>query len=790
MTAGKLDKENKLEKDEYYKFNFQEVLHLDNDRRVESGREIQNKFVYIFRSVPDKGEKVYKLFAIRTGSKKEGYYFTVEDPNKPKDDLILEKNFIEGKSSTEIGSLFCPVFINGKNVALFVCISQIKLSKNRLKQILKSPEMRCFPIEFSKIVGKEYTHFRGSIFVNEVNGKTEFTVTTFDYIDYAIKLNQKYQRTLNHYEELRHDVKLESNFKEKDRPESKAELKMSEDNYLKTRRMMKFTAGIIMQQIAGKDKNGKVSYDEKLKKSLKDNGEELFSFLRAEQQKQKKAAATARLALEGLINIADPGKNPYFEEVCKDYITEDTSIKIEYLQMLEEAWGDIIERVPSQFEIGRKFVSNLIGTQDPIVGKNGAFDSQNAELVHKISDGTVKVLAALIQSIVTEEKTEKIISHCKSMFLNRFGLEIIEIEEDFSQLRKGSPAQKVYFKAFIKSDLKRVKSFAIADASNSRWNEIVKKTPEIAKNIGFCLDIVSFGLSLRKLYDEKSTQSFLDVSKNSMVLLAFFADRFTEAGKKAALKGSVSFAARANFAASIYDTVVNGMEMAKQAGERDADAAFCKGVETAGSACLAVAGFLTVIGAASSATVLGAPIGLIFLTAGVGLSIAGSVGFGLTDDEPIEIFFQESPWGTKGFNLSPSYNKLVDEINYILPRLYSVNVKSEITKGNLILKIYPKITKKHSRITLSDMRLGRNPCSPDSVVLSDSDPKNCTVINDKQNGLCVTYTIPSQGETNFKAKLQMDVLGDSTLVLPEKGKHIKISAVDYSKIHMPELNTL
>jgi hypothetical protein len=440
--------------------------------------------------------------------------------------------------------------------------------------------------------------------------------------------------------------------------------------------------------------------------------------------------------------------------------------------------------------MGRKFVSKLLETEDPIIGKKGSFNVEHAELVHKITDETIKLIDALINSIVTKEKAENIVSRCKSMFLNRIGLEIVEIEEDFSHFKTGSAAQKIYFKAFIKSDLKKVKSFAIADAGKSRWNEIVKEAPEIADRIGLVLDILSFVISIKKIYKERNIKNFLNVSKDSLVLLAFFADKFTKTGKKLALKGAATFAKRANFAASIFDAVVNSMEIIEQAEEGDSNPAFCKGIETAGSACLAIAGFLTMIGAASSATVLGAPIGVFFLAAGVGLTIIGAVGVALTDDEPIEIFLKESPWGSKGFNLSPSYNKLVDEINYILPRLYSVNIKSEISKGNLILRIYPKFTKEHSKITLSDMKFESNPCNPGSIALSDSNPKNCNVSQDKNNGLCITYTMPSNDATRFNAKLQMDVTGDGTFILPDKGKYIDISAVDYSKIELPELKSL
>ncbi|MBD3344453.1 MAG: hypothetical protein GF401_05270 [Chitinivibrionales bacterium] len=177
-------------------------------------------------------------------------------------------------------------------------------------------------------------------------------------------------------------------------------------------------------------------------------------------------------------------------------------------------------------------------------------------------------------------------------------------------------------------------------------------------SFGAVLDGLSLAMNVYHLYKELNVKTSYEAIKNISSIALFFTRNSTKHIYKKASFGAIAITGS-------VDAVLCGIETYGEFSEKDIDAAGFKAAETLGSACMAAAGFCYLAGAGSSATILGAPIGVSLIVAGTALSIVGGIGYVFANDTPVTIFIKESPWGTGG-NYNQTPNNMETNIQKVL----------------------------------------------------------------------------------------------------------------------------
>lgn len=786
MSNVKIDTDNNvLTKNAYAWFNFHEVADLDYYGKVDGSQEFNAaKHVYVFRSIPDKGENVYKLYA-HVGRVNDGtYYTTIENPSNPNkdDDLLIENNPKENE--THEAKILCPTKLNKKPIQLFVCISQIELCKDRIKQIIKKPYMRCFYIDMTKDFEKSfgYSDYKGSINKNaDEKGFKKYTVATFDYIDFAVKLNQSYQKALNDYHSLKYDMTLKQTFDtSKTQGQSRnSDISIEENEMTENRRLRKYTAGLVQQLITEKIEKDKPIYND-LRESLAKNGEELFSELRAFAKEEENQYKFVKESIDKLVDFISDSKNPYFTEMQKDYI-----LPIEQ-EIFEEDFADITERI-SVYDKGRKCILESWKNSDHVLGPNGFF--QTVKVVAdgpqvKASNATLKIFNELCQSIYTEPGYKK---NVKAILKTRFGVigELGEYEKAVDVVKKGA----IQFKKF---DIppQTFKSLVFEPAADSKvaWKKFKNEINEFNNKIGLILDAVSFIDSYQNILKKQSKQSCVILTKDSLALIASI---FTIIGKEKFNKWNPLFTA----VTSSIDAGLAINASFSEAKRADYDAAVCKNIQAFGAACVAISGALRFMALASTATGVGAGAGAAFFIAGTAISIIGIIGYAIADDPPVKEFIVNCPWGKEGFKKYGirSKNEYIEkELDFIHPIINGFQAKGWIkrnpdgSKAWLVIDIYPRLFEPTMEISVDVTSLKTyfsQEChfksGGNKFIVSE---KNSQVIEqkDKVSFIRNEREIDS-GTSNVVFNISIDVYGDKAFVLPDKKKPLEIKFEDVKK---------
>jgi hypothetical protein len=727
------------------------------------GVDIENKFVYVFRNVPEINEGTFKLFLSFEGNKKDGYEVIVEDIERREDGTYLQ-----GKLKK--APVRYPVSIQGKPIRLLVCISQVSLSDNRISQIEKNPYLRCVEIPYEKLEGKTYVWDQGALFQEQASDGTKvFVFEAYDYIAQAKKRNKEYQDALRKYWELHYDLSLKEVVTDSQIKKGSKEsyIEISDDEAKKSRRLKKYTAGIVMNLI----KN-----DPSLKKYLAENGEKLFSDLEILKNEEQEAYELASERHEGLLSIL---KAVYFLEVKTDYVAPDSEPGDR--EKLEDDIGAILENI-SAFAQGRKYVVQTVRSNDPVIGKIGQFFNEKLGTVTSACQGTSLILAEICLSIKDEQSSEKYVNEVKKIFWNRLGLRVKTTEVEIG-MKKG----KSTFPAFkSKRTMTRLRLIPI-NQTGSRWLNFKNNMKGFNDRLNIILDGVSLYQDVFTIIKDKKITNVATLTAETCLVIygsiSLFASEESKLFKLNPLFMVIS---------SSIETYSSIKEASEKIERGDQNAAFFKDVQGFGAACVAISGVMELIALGASATGVGLPVGSVIFIAGTALGIVGTIGFTLTNDPPIVNFLKNTAWGSNGkYFENLKYEYLNEELKTVLPIIYGFQASCRIeAEGKtslfrmLIIDIYPRTYTESSKISISHQQFTFSSESSLEEIEKqiELDNSNAEVIDGNERAI-IRYkrSIPS-GATSFSANIIMDVYGDGSFILP--------SIKDFIKIQCANLGTL
>jgi hypothetical protein len=732
------------------------------------GVDIEDKYVYVFRSVPEISEGTFELFLSFEGNKKDGYEVIVEDIEKREDGTYLQGNLKKAP-------VRYPVSIQGKPIRLLVCISQISLSDNRISQIEKNPCLRCVEIPYSRLTDKTFVWDQGALFQEQASdGKKIFVFEAYDYIAQAKKRNKEYQDALRKYWELYYDLSLQEVVTESQTKEGNKEshIEISDDESKKSRRLKKYTAGIVMNLITG---------DPSLKKYLAENGEKLYNDLEEMKKEEQEAYKLAAERHEGLLSILN---TDYFREVKNDYVAPDSEPADR--EKLEDDIGAILENI-SAFAKGRKHIVQTVRSNDPVIGKIGQFFNEKLGTVTSVVQNTSLILAEICLSIKDEKSSEAYVNEVKNIFWNRLGLRVKTVEENIFK-RKGLttfPGLKSNFK------IKKIRLIPTTQ-TEARWNNVRKNIEEFNNKLNLILDSVAFCRNISEIIYEHKEANVSDIVKEASFVLYDSIALLKSNNEFSKLASKIEFAKKIN---PVFMVISSSIEMyssfeeaSKKVERGDSDAALFKDIQGYGAACVAISGVMELIAIGASATGVGLPVGSVLFIVGTALGIAGNIGFTLTNDPPIVEFIKNTSWGSNGkYFENLKYEYLNEELKTILPIINGFQASCRIeVEGKtslfrmLIIDVYPRLYTESSKVSIFHQQFTfSSETSLEEIEKPiELDNSNAEVINEKERTI-IRYkrSIPS-GATSFSAHVKMDVYGDGSFMLPSYKDFIKIQCAN------------
>jgi hypothetical protein len=533
---------------------------------------------------------------------------------------------------------------NNNNIQYFVMLSEFRLSEKRLfdtnEGIIKQPEKRCANIDdISQTVRNV-----------ERSGTDEIeNVGVLNHIREGIRRNRVFQNRFNNYLSSRYDLTVRAPFSEDTviANETFKESDVKETAQQRYERLKRLSASLVLQCITKEKKvvgtNGdgsareEIVFNEELKgRYLYESGRYFVNYIQTRLQDELTQFHAARRAVE---QIWEWIKADGFCQTLIDYIqtAELDNAADPLIEKMNEGYASILERV-DEFIPGKELILKMFNGNDLLISQKKGLIT-NGKLVQKHSKWYIKLVKAVAKAVTETKEIPLLVKErlIENLFKKALGLElkrtleIIETKKYISNFEKAKLGAKINFNRYL------------IDPESLAIYEQQKNLKDALDDLGCVVDVFSLTMNI---YEWSSGGKFQKEGyatlKDAMAIIVYIGKKYQNTKKFATGVGYIS-----SGITSSIDSVISGIQTYKEFKENDTDAAFFKAGETVGSALLAASSICYLVGASSSATGVGVPIGAPLLVVGVTLNVAGGIGYWFVNDTPQSTFLEESLWGNK-----------------------------------------------------------------------------------------------------------------------------------------------
>jgi|GEM_PF-6350563 len=764
--------------------------HIEPDFTYElsKAQSPKNRWIYAFGTTD--GKTFSKVWEIRTGSAGK-QYATLE---------IDEGSYAERPDHEQYEDVaFLPALIDGIKVQIYACISDVRLSKERIfnkeNGLFSDPLKRCSNIDDNKQAVK-----------NVLSGGEE-KIVILNPLLHAESLRKRFGDVYEKWEESRHSSWLAK----------------SED---KKKEKLIYEFGAILLRI--------FEAIPEYKKHLA-SGEYPKIYESVEASDKEKERITTEIT-EKLDKLCRFISSQLFTETCIDYtclIRKDND-QPQAISDFEDRVGNLIEHL-SRFPQGSDTIRNLLPKvksqkehswlQDLILLKNDLWDTNADQQVsdskpaasggkqfqnlRKLGDGLVKLFIEGAKSGAGTYKPEEMVCILNKV-VKTTGESFKFMIEHVNESRNGVlPFQKV-LGSFDKNSFWRIKIEQEQYFGKDSGRDIFSKTlkSDTVKNLLKGLEGIAMLYSIKDHIEKTNSGKAdgLDQAAFTLKLLTYFVKneliKVPYKGEFVKIGGGPI--AVANCIMSAYDGYVAFIDGNKQISAKDFDAGIWNKISAVGNFTSAVGyGALAATffaGAAlSSSTIVGIAPGTILAVMGIMISIGGKIMVTQTTNTAMENQILLTSWGiapVKKLN-EISYSELNQQYCKILRIINSFIISINHDSQTAILHL--KRLEPETKITIHEITYG----VPSSADGSTSDTSvigtnitltenNCSFIKKEQNsGVDIQINIAElcpmseyfvnqrnyvrqfgkQSKPDYiKLIVSIDIYGDGKMVLPDVNK--------------------